>query len=50
MTDTLPDQFARACKELEGACRALDPGQLDQLINEIAGAKKVVVLVLAVKG
>lgn len=42
MTNTLSDQFARACRELEGACTALDPGQLDGLVREIAAAKKIV--------
>jgi len=42
MTNTLLDQFARACRELESACHALDPGQLNRLIGEISRAKKVV--------
>lgn len=42
MTHMLSDQFAQACKELEGACTALDPDQFDQLVREISGARKVV--------
>lgn len=42
MTNTLSDQFARACQELKTACCALDPHQLDELVREIAGAKTIV--------
>lgn len=42
MTNTLSDQFTRACKELQSACTALDPDQLESLVREIASARRMV--------
>lgn len=41
MTKTLSDQFLRACTELQTACTALDPDQLDAFMREIADAKRI---------
>ena len=42
MTASLENLFSRACSELETACYALDPKQLDALILEIAQARRLV--------